>query len=189
MVTSAFTSGIDSWYPLRIVAAVLVLWAFRTHYAALVRSWSWSWWPVLFGAITFIVWIALSPLTQSGVGGWAGVANSQPLVWIALWAAFHGVGYVLVTPIVEELAFRAFLLQRLEESPVGRFSWAALLISSMFFGALHGQMWIAGILAGLAFSVAFYRRRMVADAVMSHGVANALLAVYASTTRQWGVWS
>ena len=188
MVTGAFASGTDWLYPLRIVAAVVVLWTFRSNYAALVRSWSWSWWPVLLGAVTFSVWIGLSP-TESGAGGWAGVASSAPLLWVGLWAAFRGIGYVLVTPVVEELAFRAFLVQRLERSPIGRFSWAALLISSVLFGALHGPMWPAGILAGVAFSVAFYRRRMIADAVMAHGVTNALLVVYASTTRQWGAWS
>lgn len=189
MVTGAFAAGTDWLYPLRIVAALVVLWTFRSYYAALVRSWTWSWWPVLLGAITFGAWIMLSPSTASGPSEWAGLASTEPLLWVALWAAFRVVGYVLVTPVVEELAFRAFLVQRLEQSPIGRFSWAALLVSSVFFGALHGQMWIAGILAGAAFAVAFYRRRMIADAVMAHGVTNALLVVYASTTRQWVVWS
>jgi exosortase E/protease (VPEID-CTERM system) len=189
MVTGAFAAGIDWLYPLRIAAAVVVLWAFRRQYAALVRSWTWSWWPILLGAITFGAWIALAPPTGSGAGVGAGFPSTEPLLWVALWAAFRVVGYVLVTPVVEELAFRAFLVQRLEESPIGRFSWGALLVSSVLFGALHGQMWIAGILAGVAFAVAFYRRRMIADAVMAHVVANMLLAVYASTTRQWAVWS
>jgi hypothetical protein len=30
-----------------------------------------------------------------------------------------------------------------------RFSWFALLVSSVLFGALHGSLWVAGIVAGL----------------------------------------
>ena len=56
--------------------------------------------------------------------------------------------------IAEELAFRGFLLRRLvaedfEAVPSGRFTWPALLLSSVAFGALHGSRWIAGTLAGL----------------------------------------
>jgi CAAX prenyl protease-like protein len=108
--------------------------------------------------------------------------------------AFRIVGYVLVTPLAEELAFRAFLTRRLEGThferlPLGHFSWFAFLASSVLFGALHGQMWIAGTLAGMAFAAALYRRGVLADAVVAHAVTNAALAVYAAVTGQWSVWS
>jgi CAAX prenyl protease-like protein len=108
--------------------------------------------------------------------------------------AFRVAGYVLVTPLAEELAFRAFLMRRLEGAhferlPLGHFSWFSFLASSVLFGALHGQMWIAGTLAGMAFAVALYRRGVLADAVVAHAVTNGALAVYAAVTGQWSVWS
>jgi CAAX prenyl protease-like protein len=99
-----------------------------------------------------------------------------------------------VVPIVEELAFRGFLPRRLsgadfEARPLGRFSWPAFLLSSLVFGALHGRLWIAGTVAGMAFALALYRRGALADAVQAHATTNGLLMVYAIATGQWSVWS
>ena len=59
----------------------------------------------------------------------------------------------VTVPIAEELAFRGFLLRRFispdfEAISFQTFSWFALLASSVIFGLLHGQRWIAGTLAG-----------------------------------------
>lgn len=42
MVTGAFSSGFDFLYPLRVPAALLVLWIYRRQYADLRRTWSWG---------------------------------------------------------------------------------------------------------------------------------------------------
>lgn len=96
-------------------------------------------------------------------------------------------------PIAEELAFRGFLLRRLvaedfEAVPSGRFTWPALLLSSVAFGALHGSRWIAGTLAGLLYGLAMTRKGKLGDAIIAHAVTNAVLAVYVLLSNQWQLW-
>ena len=69
-----------------------------------------------------------------------------------------------------------------------RFSWVAFLVSSVLFGLLHGR-WLAGVLAGMLYALAFYRRRSLGDAVAAHAVTNALIAAYVLSTGAWSMWS
>ena len=100
-------------------------------------------------------------------------------------------GAAVVAPIVEELAFRGFLLRRLCHADFDRvpYSTAArrvwpLLASSVVFGALH-QSFIAGSLAGVAYGLALVPRGRLADAVVAHAVTNAMLAIYVMVTSRW----
>lgn len=191
MLTAAFTSGFDGLYPLRVLAAAAVLWGCRGAYAEL--RWSWSWQPLALGLAVFLLWIALVP---SGIGEPSplrdGLANLSP-AWVAAWTIFRIAGATITVPLAEELAFRGYLLRRLQsadwhELPPGRFSWISLLISSLLFGMLHGH-WMAGTLAGLAYAAAVSRRGRLIDAVLAHATTNALLAGYVLVTGAWGLWS
>ena len=67
--------------------------------------------------------------------------------------ALRLIGAVITVPIAEELAFRGFLLRRLagpdfESVPWRNISWMPLVISSLAFGILHGERWLAGAIAG-----------------------------------------
>ena len=81
-------------------------------------------------------------------------------------------GSVLVTPVVEELAFRGYLTvptmaADFKSVPQGTFSWPSFLVSSSLFGMLHDR-WIAGIMAGVFYALALYGRRNLSDAVLAH---------------------
>ncbi|HTU91350.1 MAG TPA: exosortase E/protease, VPEID-CTERM system [Gemmataceae bacterium] len=191
MVTAAFTSGFDLLYPLRVLAAAAVLWVCRRAYAEL--CWSWSWQPFALGTVVFLLWIELVP---SGINEPSslrdGLANLSP-AWAAVWLIFRIAGATITVPLAEELAFRGYLMRRLQsadwrELPPGRFSWMSLLLSSIVFGMLHGH-WLAGTLAGLAYAVAVYRRGRLLDAVLAHATTNALLAGYVLATGAWALWS
>jgi len=102
-------------------------------------------------------------------------------------------GAVITVPIAEELAFRGFLLRRIAsadfESVAWRaFSWAPFLISSVAFGLLHGDRWLAGILAGMVYAVAMLREGRIGEAVVAHAVTNGLLALYVLITGNWQLW-
>jgi len=96
-------------------------------------------------------------------------------------------------PIAEELAFRGFLLRRLVsadfESVAWRaFAWAPFLISSIAFGLLHGDRWLAGTIAGMIYALAMMRRGRIGEAAAAHAVTNALLAIYVLATGNWQLW-
>jgi CAAX prenyl protease-like protein len=99
----------------------------------------------------------------------------------------------VTVPIAEELAFRGFLLRRFispefEAVSFRQFSWFALAASSVLFGLLHGERWIAGLIAGIIFALAVTRRGRFGNAVVAHATANALLAVDVLVFHRWGLW-
>ncbi|MEO8500745.1 MAG: exosortase E/protease, VPEID-CTERM system [Vicinamibacteria bacterium] len=188
MVTRIFTGGFDLLYPLRAVFVGAVLVFYRKRIAEL--GWRGSAWAALPGALIFLGWMALEPApTPSAIvtglaqlPGWAAVG----------WLAFRVIGSSLTVPFAEELAFRGYLMRKLtsadfESVPEGRASLVALVVSSLMFGMMHGRV-LAGTLSGVALALTFSKRGRLADAVVAHGVANALIAVYALTTQQWSVW-
>jgi len=192
MLTGALSAGFDWLYPLRLLTVAGVFWVFRKHYTEM--KWSVSPIAIAIGAATFVMWLALLPDHQTAKELWPAALSAAPFSSAAAWLTVRGIGYVVAIPIIEELAFRGFLGRRLLSSefqsiPAGRFSWPSFLASSVLFGAMHGQLWIAGTLAGMAFALALYRRGAIGDAVQAHATTNALLMIYALTTGHWSAWS
>ena len=193
MMTGAFSAGFDWLYPLRVFVAVAVLWMFRRTYAPLSGHSRWQ--AVAIGAFTFVVWIALMPSQPAAkADAWPAALSSVPVHWAAAWMAMRLVGYVITVPIAEELVFRGFIPRRISsvdfhKLPLGVFTWSSFLISSALFGAFHGRLWVAGVIAGMSFAFALYRRGALGDAVQAHATTNGLIALYAFTTGHWSVWS
>ena len=192
LITGAFSAGLDWLYGVRIAVAAVVLWRCRDAYRNF--TWSCSWQAGVIGLLTAVMWIVTFPLASAGETGWPAALQSASGPVVTVWLAIKVVGYLVVVPIVEELAFRVYAMRRLASAnvdavPVGTFSLVSFALSSLLFGALHGALWIQGTVAGMAFAYALYRRRSVGDAVLAHAVANALIAVYVFTTGKWSVWS
>lgn len=193
MVGAALTAGFDATYPVRVLATAAALWAFRRRYAVQSRPVTWT--AVAIGVAVFAVWMALEPgATAPGADGAIPAALGRlPKFWAACWLIFRVAGSVVTVPIAEELAFRGYLTRRLIDAdfsavPPGRFSWPSFLISSALFGALHGR-WLAGMLAGAAYALAYYRRGRLADPVVAHATTNGLIAAWVLATGRWSLWT
>ena len=111
-----------------------------------------------------------------------------------MWLAIRVLGSVITAPLAEELAFRGFLPRRLMRAdfynlPVATFFWIPFLVSSLLFGALHGQFWLAGTIAGMLFGVALYCGQGLGDAVQAHATTNGLMVLYVFATGHWSAWS
>jgi CAAX prenyl protease-like protein len=111
----------------------------------------------------------------------------------ATWILFRTLSAVTTVPIAEELVFRGFFIRRLispdfESLPLTTFTWLGLGVSSLAFGLLHGNLWFAGILAGLLYGWALLRRGRIGDAVIAHATTNALLAGYVLIFHHWHLW-
>jgi CAAX prenyl protease-like protein len=193
MVGAALTAGFDATYPVRVLATAAALWAFRRRYAVQSRPVTWT--AVAIGVAVFAVWMALEPgVAAPGADGAIPAALGRlPEFWAAYWLIFRVVGSVVTVPIAEELAFRGYLTRRLIDAdfsavPPGRFSWPSFLISSALFGALHGR-WLAGMLAGAAYALAYYRRGRLADPVVAHATTNGLIAAWVLAPGRWSLWT
>jgi membrane protease YdiL (CAAX protease family) len=69
------------------------------------------------------------------------------------------------------------------------FTWASFVLSSVPFGLLHGRHWLPGVLAGMLFALAVYRRGRPADPEVARVTANTLVAVTVLLTGNWGLWA
>src|SRR5262245_9528564 len=192
MVTGAVSAGFDWLYALRIVAITAVMWNCRKTYTRL--DWTCSWGALAIGVATFAFWVATFPDASASKAVWPVALQSVQPSSAAVWLALRLVGYVIAVPVAEELAFRVYAVRRIMDSdiesvPVGAFSWPSFVISSALFGAFHGALWPQGVIAGMAFASALYRRRAVGDAVVAHATTNALIALYVFATGRWSAWS
>jgi exosortase E/protease (VPEID-CTERM system) len=190
VLTSALSSQVDYWYPVRVVTTGGALWAFRKAYRPI--AWTWSWHAVVLGMAVFGVWMVLEPAdhhrSTALAAGLAALPGGLTIVWIG----FRIIGSVLLVPIAEELAFRGYVIHRLVAPDFatvrpGQFTWWACLVSSLLFGLLHGR-WLAGTLAGIGYALALRQRGQLADAVVAHMTTNALLAAYVLSHHAWSLW-
>lgn len=191
MITGAMSAGFDWLYAVRFIPFVYVLWMFRHTYAGL--NWKPSWVGVLCGVTVFGLWLMLLPDSGSVKAAWPTALASADARLAGAWLLLRAIGYVAVAPLAEELAFRGYLSREFwqpqEAGEVGTFSWRGLAVSALIFGAFHGRLWLAGVVAGVAFALVLYRRRSIGDAVLAHAVTNGLLAAYALTSGNWAAWS
>ena len=181
MISRAASGSFEWLYPLRFVAAAAVLWTFRHKYREL--DWSFGWTGVAAGVAVFVLWIGLDSSPSA-----AAPEQAQP--W---WIVLRVLAAVVTVPIAEELAFRGFLLRRLiapdfEAVSFRTFTWSALIASSVLFGVLHGDRWMAGTAAGLAYAAASLRKGRIGEAVAAHAVTNGLLAAYVLVFQKWQFW-
>lgn len=192
MITRAATSGFEWLYPLRFFAAAAALWFFRLKYKEL--DWRFTWFAPVAGSVVFVIWLALDWFTGAHANNAiaSGIA-SLPSAARITWLTFRTLAAVVTVPIAEELAFRGFLIRRLispdfESPDARRFTYFAVLLSSVAFGLLHGDRWLAGTLAGLIYAAALLRRGRIGDAVVAHATTNALLAAWVLLRGNWYLW-
>lgn len=194
LITGLLTADFDWLYPLRIVVVAAALWICREPLVALVRSPRWG--SLLVGIAVFPLWLWLVPPSLEVDRAFAGHLDGVPRGIAAAWIALRVTGAVILVPIAEELAFRGYAIHLLTrdgraapapplESPP--FQWPAFVLSSVAFGALHGQ-WIAGTVAGMAYGMVRYRSGRLVDAVVAHATTNALLSAYVLATGRWSYW-
>jgi exosortase E/protease (VPEID-CTERM system) len=179
----AFLPDPDLAYPVRVSVVGAILVYFWPRYESLRVAGRGGLGPALFaGAGVYVLW---ESLVRFGLAGGSSetwpVPDELPRWALGPWLAVWGIGFTIVTPIVEELAFRGYLMRRLvagdfQAVPAGTFTWLSFLGSSVLFGVLHGE-WVAGTLAGMAYALVVVRTGRARDAVIAHALTNALLWV------------
>jgi uncharacterized protein len=145
------------------------------------------------GLVVFVLWIVLTePWMRVGepVAAFVPAGVDGSLQWGLI--VLRGLGAVLVVPLIEELFWRSFLMRWIDNRDFlshapHRTSLYALLASSAVF-ALGHDLWLAGLLAGLAFGALYRYTGRIWHAVVAHAVANLALAVWVVQQRAWGFW-
>jgi len=174
--------------PLRVVApAALLAWFWRQGAYPELRSYRASaatFADVLVGLAIAASWVApylLFPALERGEPFDPAQLGAQRR---ALALALRLVGFALVTPFVEELFVRSFVLRFAEvfvrgdfrSQPIARFAWRGFVVSVLWFTFSHAawEWWVA-LPTGIAFNGWLYARRHLMACVIAHAVANAAI--------------
>jgi exosortase E/protease (VPEID-CTERM system) len=190
MLVHAMSAGFELLYPLRLAATGLVLWLYRHHYRGL--AWGFTWRGVAAGAAMFAVWIAIGRWLVPHQAIPQGLSELSPPAR-AFWVCCRALAAILTVPLAEELAFRGYLLRRcasmdFDTIAFSQVRWPALLLSSVLFGAMHGTMWLAGSIAGLAYGLVAMHTNRLGESVAAHATSNVLIAVTVLGFGQWQWW-
>jgi exosortase E/protease (VPEID-CTERM system) len=192
MIGQLASAGFEWLYAIRVVLSAAVLCYFVPRYRAF--DWRIGWRAIAIGAGVFVIWVGMEKLVSAGSQvDMPAALRAAPATWTMAWIALRVLGSVATAPIAEELAFRGFLLRRLDSEDFESVkwhsvSWTAILVSSAAFGVLHGDRWLAGTIAGVLYASAYVRRGSIGDAVAAHATTNLLIAAEVLVAGHWQFW-
>ena len=148
---------------------------------------------VAVGLAVFGLWIHLDApwmrLGEPSAGFVPKDANGQ-LLWPLI--AVRWVGASLLVPVMEELFWRSFLMRWVQspqfESVVPqRVGLKAVVLSTFVFMLAH-TLWLAAIIAGLAYAWLYIRTGKLWVPIIAHAVTNGVLGVWVLQTQRWAFW-
>jgi CAAX prenyl protease-like protein len=193
------TSAIDSrWiYGLTVVlTGSLLLW-FRKEYGELSKqnlpSLQETALAVTVGVAVFAAWIHLdAPGLRIGeaTASFVPLDGQGRLQWPLV--AVRWLGAALLVPVMEELFWRSFLMRwidrpQFETVVPQQVSLKAIVLSTFIFMLAH-TLWLAAVLAGLAYAWLFVRSGKLWLPVIAHAVTNGVLGVWVVATGNWVFW-
>lgn len=150
-------------------------------------------WAVVVGIAVFAIWIQLdAPWMQLGSATASFVpldAAGQP-IWTLI--VLRLIGAALVVPVMEELFWRSFLMrwvqhpsfERVDPQTVGM---KAIVMSTFVFTLAH-TLWLAAVVAGLAYAWLYRKTGKLWTAIIAHAVTNGLLGIWVISTGRWEFW-
>jgi CAAX prenyl protease-like protein len=145
------------------------------------------------GAVVFVLWIHLdAPMFRISdpTASFRPVDAQGNLQWPLI--AVRWVGATLLVPVMEELFWRSFLMRwidrpQFETVVPQQVTLKAIALSTFVFMLAH-TLWLAAILAGLAYAWLFVRTGKLWVAVIAHAVTNGMLGVWVVMTGNWVFW-
>jgi CAAX prenyl protease-like protein len=190
-----FSSDTLRWlYPIKIGAVALLLAIFWRQYTELRNTRigpTTAVVAVATGIVVLALWISLDA-SWMAIGSSSGFdpRNNGQLDWTLV--VLRIAGAALVVPVMEELFWRSFLLRWIESADFEKVDPSqtglkSFIITIVLFGFEH-NLWLAGIVAGAAYSVLFMRHRTLWSPILAHAVTNGLLGIWVVATGNWSYW-
>ncbi|MBU3548032.1 exosortase E/protease, VPEID-CTERM system [Polynucleobacter sp. P1-05-14] len=202
LIVKIFTVDFQWLYPVPMCVAACFIFRYREKFNGfLIRPSGLS---IVIGILIFLIWIYLIPVDPTINLDFFKHLQSTSVVIALFWLLFRIIGAVAIVPIVEELAFRGYMLPHIRQwvnlfllrdnyskyLPVNVNIFGiifSLASTSFIFGILHSTIF-AGSIAGLGFGIAYLHRGKLIDAITAHAITNALLAVNVIWFGNWSYW-
>ena len=149
---------------------------------------------VAMGVAVFVLWVNLDApwmtlstgATEPFVPRTAEGGLDWPLIVVRI------AGAALLVPVMEELFWRSFLMRWIQQPifeavPPAAVGLRAVGLSTFVFVLAH-TLWLAAIVAGLAYAWLYIRTGKLWTAVIAHAVTNGVLGVWVVMTGNWQFW-
>ncbi len=171
-VTSVLTIGVFAW----------LRWSpFSRDY---LRSAPWA-------TLLWVIILALGTLIPSmALEEWMGVDMDDNFKQFYETFMSRREGYLAVgilAPIAEEMVFRGAVLRLLLQKMEGKWHWAAIALSALLFGIVHGNLaqGIHAFLLGLLLGWLYYRTDSIVPGIVLHWVNNSVAFAVSNIMPQW----
>ena len=194
-----WTTYIDLWlYPLKTVAVLGLLIYFWPQYQELkdkiINGYREAILTIAVGLLVYAAWVRMDwSWAMQGDGTAQGYDPFRTGIGtgIAL-TAIRLFGASIVVPIMEELFWRSFLIRYLisskfESLALGTFTVFSFTATVVLFGLEH-DLWLAGIMAGIAYTGLLYYTKRLWPCIVAHAVTNFALGIHVLVTHQWRWW-
>ena len=145
------------------------------------------------GLVVFLLWTRLdAPWMQLAepTASFVPVDANGALIWPLV--ALRWIGATLVVPVMEELFWRSFLMRwvrspQFETVTPQQVGVKAVVLSTFVFMLAH-TLWLAAVIAGLAYAWLYIRTGKLWTAVLAHAVTNGALGIWVVATQRWAFW-
>jgi uncharacterized protein len=149
---------------------------------------------VVSGLVVFAIWISLDApwmrLDSQAVITFRPVDAQGQVLWPLV--MMRWLGATLVVPVMEELFWRSFLMRWIEraqfETVDPRSVGIKAIVLSTFVFTLAHTLWLAAVVAGLAYAWLYRRTGKLWVAVIAHAITNGALGVWVVLTGNWAYW-
>ena len=145
------------------------------------------------GLVVFGLWIHLdAPWMTLGSPSarFLPLDGAGSLIWPLV--VVRWIGAALIVPVMEELFWRSFLMRWVEspqfESVVPQRVGPKAIVLSTFVFMLAHTLWLAAVIAGLAYALLYVRTGKLWVPVVAHAVTNGVLGVWVVMTGNWSFW-
>ena len=197
ILSSAWVEKADLWlYPVKTAVVLGLLGYFWPRYEELKERIfagpGEGFLAVGVGVLVYLAWVRMDwPWAMQGAAAGYDPFKAGETAGIVL-AAVRIFGAAAVVPVMEELFWRSFLIRylvspRFESVRLGTFTPLSFGATVVLFGLEH-HLWLAGMMAGVAYNLLLYRTGRLWPCILAHGVTNLLLAVHVLVTGEWRWW-
>lgn len=201
--TSASQNGwvghIDLWlYPIKTAAVLGLLIYFWPQYRELnnnmINGVGEAILAIAIGLLVYAAWVRMDwSWARQGDGSAAGYEPFRSGTEMGMiLAGIRVFGASVVVPIMEELFWRSFLIRYLisskfESVALGTFTIFSFAATVVLFGLEH-DLWLAGMMAGVAYTGLLYYTKRLWPCILAHAVTNLALGIHVLMTGEWRWW-
>ena len=194
-----WAAHIDVWlYPIKAIAVLGLLLYFWPQYRELkdkvINGPTEAFLTVAVGLLVYVAWVRMDwSWAMQGDGAAEGYDPFRGDTGLGIvLAGVRIFGATVVVPIMEELFWRSFLIRYLisskfESIPLGTFSLFSFVATVVLFGLEH-DLWLAGMMAGAAYTGLLYYTKRLWPCIMAHAVTNFALGIHVLVTGEWRWW-